>query len=620
MPGVVAGLERPLPLKLGTHNFQLVPREWLGGQEPHDVQPIEFLAPQISSTAELTYADISRQVEVAFAQDNFVGGIADNLRFALERNTKFRYSKGVDTSFPGFAYCGPKMRTLGAVIDTKPTKAVQRGNITYLAAGTKLYQITDSATRTLDTTFGNAITDMMVWGGFLIVAFGDAIAIQYRASDTSAGAFTSMAQNGKFLAKVGSQIWRGITNPCAIYSSDAVTGTWTQYDVGDTSFDLTGLMVLDGAVLVPLKTDGAYAFDADLQAIPLTPELELQADAQVGKVHAVFNRDGYFTSRLGVIQIVRGGGLANVGLERLADPGLPGSPPETRPTAMTTDGRFLYSLHVSGNGIYIYKLDFAGNWHNYLWRSDVGAGSDLLFATGKLGATSVNAILFAWASGANWQIAFANFPATYDPTQDPNYQFNDDAAGVMQLRSLDGTSSYPTIPKYADRVKSIGDSLTSARTVAIDAYADNEPAKALGTFNESPTAETGIEPITHNRISLQMTLKTDSPSVTPRFRAFHLSVVLTPPVVRLHTFVILAEARTPLNTGGRGLNSSAEIVEVLRKLQAARASLDCVDEDDRKFKAYISDIAERTLWRKAAAGWESTKSVTARLKEVARPT
>lgn len=611
-------LDRSFELHIGTERFRLVPREVLG-QEPHTSDPIPFLAQQISSTAELGYTDIDRRREVAYAMDSFHEGLATRLRFNLERQFQIRYSKGADTSYPGFVFCGPKVRTLGAVIDTEPTKAIQRGNITYLAAGTKLYQITDTSTRTLDTTFGNAITDLIEFAGNIVVAFGASVAMQYRASDTIAGAFSTLTGfNANFLVVVNDQIWRAKT-PNTLHATDVLTGTWADYTVGDSSLDITGSEVIDGGVLLVGKEDGVYAFDSQVTAIPVTPELRLQADAQVGKVHAVFNRDAYFSTRKGAVRIAPGEGLEMVGLDLLADPALPGTPAETRPAAMTTDGRFLYYLvDPSGTaGVYIWKRDLAGHWHNYLYRTDLGASAALLFSGGKLGSTSINAILFAYASGANWQLAYARFPSTADPRKDSAYEFDDDT--VPEFRVLDYVASYPTIPKYADRIKVIADDLTSTRTIKVDAHADNETAAQIADVSRSPNAEQVLrQTIDHHRISLTFKLETASVTTTPALRAFHLTVVPLPPVVTLHTFHVWASSEQPTATGGRSKTAYGVLRDQLRKLRAERKSHAVVDEEGYEFTGYIEDVRERPLSRKAGPGFTPSKAFVVTVKEVER--
>ena len=292
---------------VGTLPLRLVPRETLQ-KEPHERDPVPFLAPQISSTAELTYADIDRRREVAFAMDSFHDGLAEIDSFSLARQHQFRYSKGADTSFPSVVLCGPKVTALGSVLASEPTKAIQRGDITYVAAGTRLYQITDSTTATIDTTFGNAITDLAVFGANLVVALGASNDIQYRASDTIAGAFTTLTGfEAAFLVVDNDTIWRAKTT--TLHSTDVLTGVWADYEIGEAAYDITGLDLLTGGVLLIGKEDGIYVFDSQFTAQNITPEYKLQADAQVGKVHAIFNRDAYFSTRKGIVRIAPGEGL-----------------------------------------------------------------------------------------------------------------------------------------------------------------------------------------------------------------------------------------------------------------------------------------------------------------------
>lgn len=610
--------QRPYRVTLDTLTFQLAPAALVGGRN-HQIEPIPFLSQQISSTAELTYTDISRDVEIAFAQDDLSGGIADFDRFNLENQRKFRFSKNIDTSYPRRVYPGPMVTTLGATITSKPTMAVQRGNITYVAAGADLYQITNSTTRTLDTTFAASISSLLVWGGNLVVGLGGATNFRYRASDTSGGAFTDGGQTAEFIVAINDILWRK-SAAAQVSSADAIAGPWATYDVGDSSYPITALGVLDSVLLIG-KEDGEYGLDSDGVSTPLTPELRIQSDPQVGKVCLAFNRDFYFTSRYGAVRLRPGEGLKNIGLDLLADPALPGTPAEPRPTAFATDGRFLYCLVVPAGtaGVYIWKRDSNDAWHNYLYRTDLGNGSNLLFATGKLGSTAINAVLFAYQSGANWQLAYANFARTADPAKDSAYVFDTVFTGT--LRTLDYVAAYPTIQKYSDRVKCVADDLASTRPITISSRSDNDSTSfLLKNFALSPADEVSLTtPLSFYRVSLEIQMKADAINV-PKLRAFHLSADLLTRVVRKHTFQLLATTATPLATGGRARPNASyrDIVDQLRELRRTRAAVAVVDENQREFTAYLSEIVETTaIERGAPGGFSPSQIMTVVLKEVA---
>lgn len=601
----------PFDWTIDNYGLRLAPKE-ITGQRPHDITPIPFLSQQISSTAELTYTDINRDVEIAFAQDDFTGGASDNLRFNVERQRRFRYSKHADTSVPGYVLPGPKVETVGSAIVSKPSLAVQRGSITYLAAGANLYQVaTSTSTPALDTTFAADITALYVWGGNLIVGLGSSTNFRYRTGDTSASAFTDGGAAAHFIASINDQLYRAV-RPNKIDIAQSAAGPWAEFDVGDSSYTITSIGALDNLIIVG-KEDAPYAFDSDNVAVPLAPELRLQADAQVCRATAAFNRDYYFSSRRGLVRLRPGEGLKNTGLDLLADPALPSN--ESRPTALATDGRFLYHLVVSGSGVYIWKLDGKEAWHNYLYRTDLGASADLLYVTNKIGATSVNAVLFAYASGGNWQLAYARWPATADPTRDADYRFETAISPVV--RTLDYTASYPTIQKYSDRLKSVTDNAGTTRKVAYAAYLDDEAtSKSLGEFQKSPHEEKVLgDPLEFHRASMEMTLTSEAASA-PKLRAFHLSTALLPRVVRKHTCQFLAASATPLTSGGRGRGDWSDVVERLRTLRETSAAVDCRDEDGRKFKAYLSEVVEWTAQERQAADSSPVKVITTIFKEV----
>lgn len=606
--------QRPYDWTIDLFSFRLAPADVVGRQ-PHDIKSIPLLAPQISSTAEMQYSDINREVEVAHAQDDMSEGLATALRFNLANQKKVRYAKGVDTSWPTYVIGQSKITTIGAVIGVEPTLAVQRGNVSYMAAGANLYQVTTSAV-TLDTTMASAITALYVWGGNLIVGLGSSTNFRHRSSDTSGGAFTDGGRAGHFFTSIGDQLYLG-RRPSTLEIADQIAGPWAAYDVGDSSFNITSLANLDNLIVIG-KEDGPYAFDSDLSAQPIVPELKLQADAQVCKAMLPFNRDLYLTTRFGMIRIRSGETIKSLGLDLLADPALPGTPPETRPTSFTSDGRFLYANVISGAGVYVWKLDLAGNWHNALYRADLGEMADLLQVTAKIGSTAKNAIVLAYKVGANWQLAYAMWPRTADPAKDTDYQYDTTKKGV--LRTLDYVASLPTVEKYASRLKLVNDDASAARPITAYIYADNDPQKKLGDFQSTEAFEeqTLPEPENFHRESLEFELQAEA-TKSPKLRAFHLSTAFLERVVRRHTVHLLAATAVPLATGGRAhaRQDYKAIVDRLRDLRKTRAVVDCRDEDDRKFVAYLDDIQEWTAFPRGGKGFDPTKVITATLDEVA---
>jgi hypothetical protein len=585
---------------IGTTNFRLAPRE-MSGKIAHTVEPVPFLSTQISSTAELSYSDIDRRREVAFAQDDFTGGLSDNLKFNLERQRKFRYSKGADTSVPGVGILpGPKINTIGSAVADQPTGPVlQRSTgMLYVAAGAKLYRVADSTTTpALDSTFAATITSLFEWGGYLVVGLGDSSNFMYRANDVAsaptsgATAFTSGGVAGRYFTAINDTLYRAV-RPKSLSIAQAVTGPWADYDVGDSSFNITSVGPLDQVIIVG-KEDGPYGFDQDAVAQPIAPELRLQAEAQVCKAAIEFNRDYYVSSRLGIVRIRPGEGLKNVGLDLLADPALPAN--DSRPAAFATDGRFLYAIVAPGpstTGLYIWKRDYNDAWHNYLWRSDLGEAATMLYATGKLGSTTVNAVIFAYKSGSNWQLAYARFPATIDPTKDSAYTF--ETAVASKVRTLDYMASYPTIKKYSDRLKHVVDSATSARATTYTAYLDDTATTVtLGTYQKSPYEEKVLgSPLEYHRASLELSITSES-ATPPKVRAFHLSAAYLARVVNRHTCQFIATSNTPFMSGGRGRDEWSDAIDKLRELQASKAAVTVRDEDKRKFTAYVEDV---TVW------------------------
>ena len=594
---------------LGGFGFRLAPRS-LTNQQPHVAEPVEFLAQQISSTAEATYTDINRKGEFAFAQDRFRGGLAKKLQFGLDTQDQVRYAKHVDTSGP-YILPGPKVTTVGSVVtmNAAPTHAVQRGSVTYLAAGTQLYQVASSTgTPVIDTTFGAAITSMYVFGGFLIVGLASGN-FQYRASDTSTGAFTSGAVAGKYFVSINDLLYRAVTSTVSV--ADNPAGPWLDYDVGDSSYSITGLAV-EEQVLIVGKEDGPYVFDQDYVAQPLVPELRHQFGSAVCAAMQSFNRDMYVSTLFGAIMVRPGEGMQWVGLDTLVDPALPGG--DSTFDRLTADPHFLYGLVASATaGVYIWKRDIEGKWHNFVYRTDLGASATLLQVVSKIGSTSVNAVLFAYQSGTDWQLAYAPWPKTFDPTIDSAYTFETAIEGT--LRTLDYSAAYPTVPKITDRLKVVGDSFASTRKVTANAWLDDETSsRLLAEYQKSPFSTEEVKNLPQfHRISLEFEVSSEA-ATAPKFHAFHLSTDLLPRVIRLHKVQFLAYSGIALASGGATRGEWQTIVDELRSLRAKRKSIKVRDHDLREFTAYIDTMVE---WDAEESAGDPVKVLTVTIKEVA---
>lgn len=620
--------EKEYEFDLGGFGFRLAPRALIN-DKPHEATPIEYLAQQISSTAEATYTDINRKGEFAFAQDDLSEGLATTLKFGLATQKKARWAKGIDTSSPIGLLPTSKVRTIGSPVTMVGGSflSVQRGNITYVSCGTQLFQVASStSTPTLDSTFPQAITALFLWSGYLIV--GQATNFYYyRTGDVASAptsgttAFTTASSVGTLFASSG-DLWYKTNNAAGtsnktVCVADGINGPWAEYDVGDSQYSITSIGVLD-QVLVVGKEDGPYSFDLDFVAQPIVPELRLQSDAMVCKAAITFNRDYYVTTRLGLIRIRPNEGLKAVGLDLLADPALPGGVPTI--SRMTTDGRFIYAMVTTGAvGVYIWKMDLVGNWHNFQYRSDLGvtAAQDLLQAVSKIGSTSMNAILFAYFTGTQVQLCFAQYSSTVDPTKDIAYTYETAVTG--SIRTLDYSAGYPTVFKITANLKSVSDDATSARKATYSAWLDNETSsRAIAEFQKSPFEEVQVKALPQfHRASLEIGMTSES-ATSQKLKAFHLSCDLLPRVIRLHRVHFLAETGIELATGGASRSDWEEILTTLRQFRANRKLLVCEDENGFKFDAYIEEVTEWDAAERMKPGSDHpVKIITASIKEIA---
>ena len=247
-------------------------------------------------------------------------------------------------------------------------------------------------------------------------------------------------------------------------------------------------------------------------------------------------------------------------------------------------------------------------WHNYIWRSDLGQGSGLLFAADKLGSISQNAIVFAYKVGSNWQVAWAPWPATVDPTKDSAYTF--DNVGTSKLRTLDFTAGLTTVQKHSDRMTLVADNLTASAVV--DAYAwvdDAASALHINSFGLSPVQEQKmISPQDYTRFSVELDIvgaSTTAASVQ-QVRGLLVPARFLSRVVRMHTVTLVAMEDQPLASGGRVSSRGSyartagwrKIVDTLRERRKTQAEVAVTDEDGRRFNAYLVDVAERTAVRR----------------------
>lgn len=607
----------PLDFSIDGHPFRLVP-ESLSKARAHDITPVPFLAPQYSTSATVSLADVNRSVEIPLAQNDFSGGLARSLEHTPATQTQVRYSKGVDTSGPpGTIYPGPKISTIGAVISNKPTRAVQKGNITYVACGVDLYQITDLSTRTLDTTFADAITDLRVFGDALFVGFGEAgAAMKYRVSDTIAAAFSAASPKADRIAVVqnnpiGPVFYATLTTTPSIQASSAPkTGPWLTFNIGDSGngSGITSATAFADHLIVG-KNDGPWVFTADYIAAPiLDASIKLENYVTMVKETLVAQGVLWFSGKHS-LYTWDGQHLESVGFDTLADPQVPGtSAPSFTVDGLAADPHWVYAVvaeqHASSpvGGVYIWKTGDRGKtWHNFLYRSSLGQGSGLLFVSNKLGSVSQNAVLFAYKVSTNWQLAYAPWPATLDPAKDAAYTFDNTTEETLRL--LDFTAGVPTMSKRTSRLKVVADHLST--TAPVNAYAniDTDAAVKVATFEDSPDQEIAfLRGKDYRRFSpeLRFTGGGTTAATVQQIHGIEFPARVLSRIVNRHRILLMAADNVALVTGGRvrprgghfTAGSWSAIIDDLRALRRENAEVDVRDEHGREFSAYLGDIAE----------------------------
>lgn len=627
--------DRPYEWVIDDLKFRLADMDLLKGADPHSIEPISFLPPQYNTAAELSLGDVNREAEIPQAQDDFSGGFSKDRRYSEATKNKFLWSKGVDTTVPSVGLLpGPVIQTIGAPIAYQPLKAVQKGSITYLAAGRGLYQITNATTITLDVDFGagNDIKDILLLDDKIVLAFGSTgLDVRYRVSDTIAAAFTALTGiKAAFLAVVQDIIWRA--TDFKVFSADNINGPWAPYDIGDTAYSITSLVPVREQIHVG-KQDGPWILETDGSATALLPEIRQQAYAYV--CWNAFNWHGEYvfstrhsTLHLSIPSSFKPSNITSIGLDEMADAAPPGN--EFRPDVFATDGRYLYGL-VSQvvnptpiNGIFIYKWDHELNMHNYLWRDDLPGKSALfLFITARIGADDFkNAVMFSYQTVATtWQVAWSRYPSVANPLKDSAYQF--DNVHQSSLRTLDYTVNLPTVKKVTDRMKMVADSISMAAPVEVWTTEDNAALRQVVTFKIAPDEEKRLlRPLEYHRIALEIRMTAGSQSDTTliqKVRGIHMPAVYLSRVVRKHTVQLMAIDNEPLATGGRRApreGTFLNTIDSLRELRRTKAAVSCTDEDGRKFEAYLGDISEHTLAKRQGTAFDPVKVLTVILHEV----
>lgn len=609
--------------------FRLVPMDVLKDTEPHSIEPISFLPPQYNTSAELSLGDVNREAEIPNAQDEFSGGLSKDRRFSGATKNKVLWSKGIDTTVPSVGLLpGPLVTTLGAAIQYKPLKAVQKGVVTYLAAGQALYQITNATTITVDTDFGvgNTITDLLFLDDKIVVCFGFAgLDMRYRTSNTPGAAFTTLTGiKAQFLAVSEDQIWRALQY--TVLSADNINGPWATYDVGDTAYGITSLVSVNGQMHVG-KQDGPWLLAPDGSARVLLPELRPQGYAYITWNAFNWNGDYLFRTRHSTLHLNKQTQtLTSIGLDEMADGAAPGG--TLTPFVFGTDGRYLYGLFdqienpAPVDGVYIYKWDREFNLHNYLWREDLARSAPFLFITAQLGSDDFkNAVVFAYASASNWQLAWAPYPSVANPIKDSAYRFDNVHRG--SLRTLDYTVNMPTVQKVTDRLKVVADSISMNAPVEVWSSEDDATLRQIATFKVAPHEEKRLlRPLEYHRVALELRMLAGSSSdltLVQKVRGIHMPAAYLSRVVRKHTVHLMAMDNLPLATGGRRSpreDNFAETIDRLRELRRTTVSVSCRDEDGRQFQAYLGDIGEHTLQKKEGAGFSPVKVVTVIVREV----
>lgn len=195
---------------------------------------------------------------------------------------KRAYAKAnADTSYNGLLLFPPAHNAVTLTNAVLPDKVAEFNSLMFMRSGRYAYYFDPSAntaTEDEDLGLGNAITDIEVFNGELVVAMGESVKLYTR---NTAGTWTQATGNtfATALGVVGSRLWRSeSTNKVSSATTAPRTLTsWTpaspnQYTVGDSTYAVNTIIDYGGVPWVG-KADGMYSPDPASRFINQTPQL-----------------------------------------------------------------------------------------------------------------------------------------------------------------------------------------------------------------------------------------------------------------------------------------------------------------------------------------------------------
>ncbi len=525
-------------------------KQFFSKEEP--IIPIRALADVPS------YGDLPPDKILAFVQDNWRGGMGQKNRFRFM--DMFADGQNIDSRDPNQFFLGP-------LIDTILLKDAVDGSTTtdtilfyQYFSGTEFIASTDYVyKRRVDgTTFervlspASDVTGLIQYDGNLYCALdGTSNKYQYTSDGTNwtlctlANAYANQIMVAPPFS--GSKDVLVIaTQPNIIRTSiDPVNAGagWLDppYYVGDEASDITGLMVVNGTLIIA-KEDGFYALPADGRPIPLTPEFKNKRNATNGKYWTIWQGILYASLAGDIVEIMPKSDSSYTfdymgPLELSPDLATTGSV-----QSITSDDKNLYAVMKSGTNYTIYagreRFDEKQGLR-WEWTPHINLDTNACNMVGVMQRASSNPNI--WYAYGTTMASSILADSPNNPLGDSNYRFC--TQGYLITTYFD--AGYATWSKIFYQLWTIAANLTSGITIEIYYQLDTDTTwTPLTTIRKNGVQSVDLNALSCQKIRLKIELNSNDSSVTPILREFIYRGVLQPEVTRMLDFTVLLSQST----------------------------------------------------------------------------
>jgi hypothetical protein len=527
-------------------------------------------------------------------------------------------AKGVDASFPGQLVCQP-IATVGSFGGTALTagakclKQVDFGahSIFAFEGDRRLRRYTGGGwADTLDLGAGNEAKDLVVQGGYVIVAYGpvgsNGTGYQYTA-DPTAG-WTNVATAADRFGVLSDRLWRGV-RPNSAFSTDGPAGAWSASTIlADAGYNITSISAMEQLLLIG-KEDGVYSIDAQGFVYPLAPELRVIADTNMAslRANAVFNGEFYFRTRNGMLLLGIDASKTRVGMDMLASPDLPA----VKIKALAQDDRYLYAMvDNDAVGLMILRASIAGAWHVFYWGPALGRGQHMAVSN----VTGYPALWFSYTAfpdtGAH-SVGYIRLSSFANPRQDSSYLYDTASAGVLFMRGPRFGSARQQLT--LDRVVFQSEGLSSTRTAQLYLGVDGGAPAAFGAASTvSPKESIAGGPVTGNFFDPYIYLSNNASGGTPVVAGFAIQGMYRPERRLIHTFALAATRELDAVRGGRIATFAEEVFDSLKTLRDLNTFQAIQDENGRTFQGLVVNVRRQL---KSVLGQPPDHTVEAQIAE-----